>query len=443
MRNFPIDFIRQIIVQTMEEEHIKQPLKYYGGANQVNLFSFYEQIAQDDEVNRYVENFRQLTNQENRTSLLMNGIIAAPENPTITNLNNCTIIPLSFTCSFRVKLGNRDDALETINHIIHLLKGRKFDVAELDNNKLFKVGTLGNNVFGKPQIKCGDFLGKCVNTTLDNYVSARMSDLILNYFFEAVNQNEDYYYVEDIKTTSPTRDELIVVRKVNGAFVRIYKNGTNSKDVLFPSSEHIVDKWQVSMSFDSIRCDEPMILNYDEYCTISFGGSATIVNARIRVGNELTKLGVQRKGIQAKVNISITDSIHWIEPLELPSSNNIGNQMRQLISNNFVNQSHNDNMSLSLQYTFVLDKDEEIINAWFKYARYGMQGISVVGDVEDYTYAITPNLIYNVYEFWSCWGEIELYKLETKIVESIEIENTESDTLSLTIPFQIQKEGQE
>ena len=122
MRSFPIDCCRQVIEQTLLEEKIKEPNKYFGGDSQVKLFSFYEQLQKDDEVNRYVEIYRDLTEQQNRTGLIMNGTIIAPENPTITNVNQCLIIPMSFTCNFRVKLKDRDMALDTINNLIGVLK---------------------------------------------------------------------------------------------------------------------------------------------------------------------------------------------------------------------------------------------------------------------------------------------------------------------------------
>ena len=435
---FPIDFIRQIITQTMEEQHNKDN-NLYGGANQVNLFSFYEQLSQGNEVDRYVENFRDLTNQANRTGLIMNGILVAPENPTLTNLNNCDIIPLTFTCMFRVRLGNRDTALESVNKLIEILKGRKVDVAQFTNDKIFKVGTIANNVNGAPLIRCGDYLGECLNTPLNSFMGDLITTLSTTYGITREDADNDYYYVRIKNTVAPnTRDDLVVVKLVSGGYQEI----TTGVGIVFPNGTTIKNKWQVSMSFDSIRCDEPMILNADEYCTISFGGSATIVNARIRLGNELTKVGITRKSLQTDTLISITDSTHWLEPLELPSSNSIDSQTRQLFSKNFVNDSHGDSMTLSTQYTFILDKDEELLNAIFKYARYGIQGVVENNGTADYTHAITPNMVYEVIEIWSCWGEIEYYKYQAKIVETIDIELTESDVLSITIPLQPQAQGE-
>ena len=119
---FAIDFIRQALEQTLFEEHIKN-LNMFGGKNQINIFSFYEQLKGQDEVDRFVENYRDLTEQQNRTSLIGNGVIVAPENPTITNLYSSTIIPMSWACSIRCTLGNRDQMVATINNLrIHFVR---------------------------------------------------------------------------------------------------------------------------------------------------------------------------------------------------------------------------------------------------------------------------------------------------------------------------------
>ena len=54
LRAFPIDFIRQIIVQTMREQHYLNA-NLIGGENELNLFSFYEHLSEQDEVDRFTE----------------------------------------------------------------------------------------------------------------------------------------------------------------------------------------------------------------------------------------------------------------------------------------------------------------------------------------------------------------------------------------------------
>lgn len=426
---FPIDFVRQLIDQTMLEEHLKNPSKYFGGENQVSMFSFYEQLQTNEEVDRYTEIYRDLTKQQNRTGLILNGTILAPENPTLTNINTATIVPMSFTCAFRLKLKNRDMALDTINNLFNVLKGRSHDIAEFDNGKLFKVGTVGNNVNGKPLIKNGDYLGYVDNVIdLNTKISALMND----YGFVLDDNSENHYYYY---TTANNR--LCVAKKINGVFTEIVDDGTYH-NVIFPQEHNYFEKWKVSISFESMRIDEPRVLNSEEYCVISFGGSATLVNANVMLGNNMSKLGIKKTLIRAKEDIEINEDFTWLEPLEMPSSSNADTQVNQLVSNKFIQNTHTDALTLSMQYSFVLDKSIDLLKQWFKYARYGIQAD---GNDIPYTDAISPNMIYTIRELWCSWGEVEQYDFYARIVESIDIENTESDTLSIVIPFQLQGEN--
>ena len=426
MKVFGIDFIRQALEQTLLEEHLKEPTLYLGGKNQVNLFSFYEQLQKEDEVDRYVDIYRDLTEQQNRTGLIMNGTIVAPENPTITNLYSCYISPMSFTCSFRVKLADRDMTLETINHLIETLKGRKVDIAMFESGKLFKVGTICNGVRGLAT-KSGDFLGTfdsdyTTDYNITNIVKPRLTALGITF-----DESGYYYMVEDADAT------MIVVKRVDGTWTTIEDDGTYG-DIIFPPQNEMYDSFKLSLSFDSIRCDEPRNLNANEYCTISFGGSATLVSYGVALGNDLLKVNIKRKIIKATTDITINDINHWLEPLELPSGNNVESQLSQLTSNNFITNSHNDSISIALQYTFILDKNESLLNHFFKYGRYGIQATAT----NNYVDGITPNMIYEITEVWSSWGQVEIFTYKAKITESIDIEATESDTLTIKIPLQLQ-----
>jgi hypothetical protein len=130
IHGFVIDFVRQALEQTLLEQHKSNP-DLFGGKDQVNIFSLYEQLAKGDDVDRYVENLREIADQQNKTDLILNGVLLAPTNPTITNLYSCTNIPMEWVCSLRCALANRDQALDTLNNLIEELKGSKVDIAEL------------------------------------------------------------------------------------------------------------------------------------------------------------------------------------------------------------------------------------------------------------------------------------------------------------------------
>ena len=443
IKSFAIDFIRQIIVQTLEQEAFKNPDLYIGGENQLQLFSFYEQLVQQDEVDRYVEKYRDLVEQQNRTGLIANGTIVSPENPTITNLKTCTIIPLSFTCTFRTTLANRDKMIETINHLIEKFKGRKVDIAQLDNGKLFMVGTLGQNLNGGiPCITSGDFFGTYARINqLTTKCESVVSEFNGNIVSEWKNYENDELELAYVEHSSGRLDILRLAIKsgTNPAEWQIV-NEDNLGDFemydmsfLLPPEHQTFTKWKVSLSFDTIRVDEPRTLNAEEYCTISFGGSATIVNNNVKLGNDMLWVGVSKKSIPNIEDFDI--EYEYLEPLEMPSGASADTIMNQLSSNNFRNNSHTNSITITNQYTFIIDESSDLINQWFDYARYGLIGN---GDNMDYDDYVSPNMVYQIDEYWCSWGNYKHKTFNAKLVGSVDVENTESDTMTITLPFQIQ-----
>lgn len=446
MLKFPIDTIRQVIEQTLEREHLKDN-HFFGGKNQVNLFSFYEQLEKEEQVDRYREFYKDLVDEQNRTGLIMNGTIIAPENPTITNLNQCLIIPMTFTCSFRVRIEDRDDAIDTINNMISILKGRKQDIAIFDNGVPFMVGTLANNVNGVPAIQDGDFIYSG-DLDPDEFLATFISDWNTTYGYQVDLTKDHYYYYED--TTN--RQLNIAYYGVVGGNADAYHFKTleefnllieqgyiDSKNCVIPvfiPKHKSFEKYKLSMSFDSIRIDEPRTLNGGEYVVISFGGSATLVSASVKLGNDLTKLAFSKHKIVGEQTITIDSNKEWLEPLEMPSGNNANTQLNQLLSNKFINNTHTDSVNISTQYTFMVDESIDLISEWFDYARYGIQAnLTTIATTKK---GITPNMIYKITELWSSWGVVRQKEFKAKVIESIDIENTESDTLTITIPLQVQ-----
>lgn len=438
LKTFPIDFIRQILEQKLLEEHIKN-VNYFGGKEQVAITSFYEQLKSQAEVDRFIATYRDLSDQQNRTGLILNGVLVSPENPTITNLYSSLIIPMEWTCSLRCTLENRDNAIITINNLIEKLKGRKVDVAQLncidENGKPYStpfcVGTIGQG-YGLT-IKNGDYLGQVFSISGVNTLISSLQEKGL----ELETTNPTYFYVKH-------QNKLKVVEQLHTSNAVTYQfvedDGSITK-IVFPPEHTSFEKYKVSLSFDAIRCDEPRNLNEREYCEISFGGSATLVNESVQLGNDLLKIGIVKLGFQAENWVSFEQDgslpSYLLEPLEMPSGSNANTQINQLLSNKFLSNSHTDAVALTLQYTFIYDKSIPLLKQWFEYARYGIQP-----DGEDVPYrnGITPNIIYEIIEWWCSWGDFDDKVVKAKIVENIDIQNTESDTLTLSLTMQIQGE---
>ena len=426
LKTFPLDFIRQILEQTLLIEHIKND-KLFGGKNQINIASFYEQLKTQDEIDRFVEVYRDLDEQQNRMGLIGNGVLVSPENPTITNLYSTLIVPLSYTCSIRTTLENRDDMIITINNLINELKGSKVDIAQLnciDKNgkpctKPFMVGTIGYNE-GAPRLNNGDYIGSVSSTTNleDKLEELGTKGIIVGEMFEEGR----WFYV--------SYNDLLTVAYCDGESYNFIVDDGQHPEIIFPPEHTSFEKYKVSLSFDSIRCDEPRGLNAEEFCEISFGGSATLVSEKVKLGNDLLKIAIKKNKIVAENDIVFEDTYQYLEPLELPSGSNANTKINQLLSNNFISNSHTDALAISLQYTFILDETYKILREWFDYARYGTQGLTVND--------ISPNIIYNVDEMWCSWGNFVKKSVLAKIVENIDIENTESDTLTISITMQVQ-----
>lgn len=547
IHGFPIEFVRVAIEQTLQKLHNDNP-NLVGGKNQIEIHSFYEQLKGQDEVDRFVKTFRDLTEQQNRSGLIANGILMSQENPTITNLYTSMIIPMTWACSLRVKLSDRDLMLETINDLIDELKGSKVDIAELkcidENGKTyyqpFMVGTMGHNldVVG---INCGDYIGSMGTDTPSsedfiNKINGIVSMGLVNHL-----TNNDYVYFKGLNTLKVAQvgynqeiatdeweiednyydsfgDETTIVNghvsfksdeggftsvpQMSNPVVQFYlTNGTkhqafnvsipldydnisldesghivfssqlfefeiktdewgdfgeldlsidglveepstygfevieSSDDaIIFPPEHESFEQYKLSMSFDGLRCDTPRTLNGNEYCEISFGGSATLVNSGVKLGNDLIKLYMQKNKILAETNIVFTNATtYYLEPLEMPSGNGANTIPNQLVSNAFKVNTHTDSLTITLQYTFIADDTHPFLRQLFDYGRYGTCGITVND--------ISPNMIYNVTEWWSSWGVIRKKEYLGKIIESVDIENTESDTLTLTITMQVQGEN--
>ena len=432
MKTMAIDFVRQVLDQTLLIEHMKN-LTYFGGRNQVNIFSFYEQVEQGYEVDRYNETYDELVKQQNRSGLILNGVLIAPETPQIMNVHSHDIVPMNFNLGFRLKIKDRDSSIETLDNLCRVLKGRKRDVACFKDGKLLMVGTMANNVLGEPQINKGDFLG-LFNSASD--YDAGIKSLFVSFGYASAYRpnNGDYFYIEDTNHTM----KVVIYNSTSDKFVIITDDGTHP-NVIFPPSNKTFDKYKLSLSFDTQKIDQPYTLNGDEDVIISFGGSATLVSAEVELGNDLTKVSLQKKSIKAKTTITITDTKHYLEPLEMPNNLGIANELSQLTSSNFIQSKQNTGINPTISYSFVLDKSEPLIKQLWKYGRYGIQGLPT--DSPTYSNGVTPNMIYELVEYWSSWGVVEKNVLPVKVTESVEGENTESDVLTLKITLEVQPNG--
>lgn len=438
---FAIDYVRQVIVQTLKQNCIDSNERLIGNENDVSLVSFYEHLATNEEVDRFVRTISDLTKQENRLSLILNGVIASPTSNNIVNLNKYTIIPLEFNVGFRCTLPDRDIALESLYEMVKVLKGRKRDVAVFDNGKVFVVGTIANNSIGSPALKNGDFIGKFVSAAANSQINSIRTNLANMGLTVPTATLGDYYYFEDFwsgKLCVAVYKTVVDENDIeSNEWVLTEDDHTSYPHIIFPPEHNSFVKKQVSLSFEAMSVGEPRIINGRDYIDISFGGSATVADYGVRMGNQLTKVGVKRKTLKLpSTDITFSDTYTWLEPLELPSGGNLNTIPNQLMSNKFLVNSHTDALTPTNQYTFVID-NSSLLDYWFKMGRYGITANITSASVA----GVSPNIIYDVVDIWSAWGNVEWINYKGKLYGDIEQENTEGDILTLSISMQVQGEN--
>lgn len=556
IKTFPIDFITRVLEQTLLEEHIKDNY-FFGGEEQLKLVSFYEQVRSNEEVSRYVELYKDIIDQQNRTNLIGLGICSTTENPTITNVYSSTIIPMTWTCSVRCLLENRDRMNDTINNTISKLKGKKVDVALLKCQDEhdgfayipFKVGTIGYSTDETPQleIKSGDFIGYRTRPLVPLNINNIIADLVTKGFQNTLSTN-DYLYEsvmgklkvfqksfkkvsrsceleledftnynvgdqtcfevsfrmvcvddpsdeqqvptnpEDFKTEakvklydSANRSYVTTLHlKANEVenpttrFIAYYSaqiflptnyfldltdvdlelnDGDTSGDVyyetsqtdwalvendglhpeiVFPPEHDSFKEYKVSFSCDSTRVDTPMTLNGKQYCNITFSGSATIVDKSVKLGNDLICVSLKKSKILGSPNYVYEDEdTYYLDPLEMGSGINAAVLPLQISGNNFKSNTHTESTTNQIKYSFVLNEDIVLLKQLFYYSRYGTYK-------DDDEYVISPNLIFELKEYYCAWGNADVNTFKVKLVDTVDLDNTESDVLTLGIKLQIQ-----
>lgn len=307
LKTFPIEFIRQTFVQKLLEAHNENP-NYYGGNDQVNILSFYEQLKSQEEVDRFVNTFRDLTKQQNRSDLILNGVLLSPENPTITNLYSCLIVPMTWTCSLRTLLANRDQSIETINNLSCELKGKKVDIAQLECEdekgkkfyEPFVVGTIGQNN-GVPTLKNGDYIGDF--DSVDD-INDKMIDLM--YGGVKLQTTNPYYLYIGLNQVSSLGNVSKTIKVVKGIIstntksIEVFNNLTDSAIAI---SNYSDDKTTISFDY-SLYVDKNIDTNLlsnsvdlkfqavtptlpfprtDTYTTIGTINSTTIENNKLKL----------------------------------------------------------------------------------------------------------------------------------------------------------------
>jgi hypothetical protein len=402
MAIYDIDLLRALFVDKLNDPSIF-------------LASFYEQIQEPEQIERYVENIKELLALQNREQEVSNykamGIIAQSGNAEILNVKRNYVSPLEYQARFDIQLNDRDYVLGKLKTLINDLRGRKFDVLQLTNGSIVipleptidpvqgKLVRTGTNIFAP---SAGQNYNPLTATT------DLINDILNQYFTfftgTGTTRSANIYIIRDGKLYTRT------ITRIQTDSTFSYTYGTA---VEIATIEKL---FKLSLSFDGIQSQEPYINNGVDRVFLFFGGSATVVESNVTLGNDIVTTT-----IQVGKN---SGTIYEVEPTEIPGSLSVSDDTYQTFANGFRTVDRNMAIGNKITYSFIYENNNALFNDLYRYARYGTGSA---------TYA---NQVFTVKEYRLSFGNFVtnvFYALLSEVTTS----NTNGDVMTLTLGFKL------
>ena len=395
---YDIDLLRALLVNRIDDESIF-------------IASFYEQIKGEEAIARYVDELKELIALQNQEKSKSNykamGIVSQSGNANIVNIKQNYILPFDFQVRLDIELADRDYVLEKIKTMINNSKGQKYDLIMLDDGEVV--------VTKNAQI----------NTTTDK-LSISNADLT---FFQQTGSYNVTTATTDWLNDIDSKYQLGL--SYGAMFYFIYGNNLYKRSIskVHPSAVSygtaenlgvVGSRYKISVSFNTIQSQEPYINNGLDRVFLFFGGSVTIVDGSVALGNDITTYTIQEG--------KDTGTKYFVEPTEFPASVAITDDGYQTWTSAYQTIDRNMAIDNKLVYTFVYDKTNNLYNKLYKYARFG----KAVGDGG----AIDPNLVYTIKEYRYEFGVLVIDKVYAKLGE-VSFSNTNGDVMMINATFKV------
>jgi hypothetical protein len=451
---YDIDLLRALLVNRINDES-------------VFLASFYEQIKGEEAIARYVDELKELIALQNQEKSKSNykalGIVSQSGNANIVNIKQNYILPFDFQVRFDIELTDRDYVLDKIKDMILSTKGRKYDLALEDDG--------GVLVFGEPNtFNDLNSLPIAFNnayfvysggdpTSGTNYRTQLKNNLLLNnntknldfttyyiynnQFYKTIYKHTDFTTIVsnftawnntteketvNIDTStelsitlsnflnSPTRTHRGVIRIniVEPSPQTVYYAISLGTETNIITNLGVVPQfYKLSLSFNTIQSQEPYITNGLDRVFLFFGGSVTIADGNVGMGNDIVRFTIQEG--------KDTGTIYVVEPTEIPSSLAVTDDSFQTWNTGYRTTDRNMTIDNKINYAFVYDRNNTLYNYLYQYARFG-GGIT------------NPNTIYTIREYRYAFGVLNIDKFYAKLGE-VQFSNTNGDVMTLSVAF--------
>jgi hypothetical protein len=408
MAVYDIDLLRALFVDKLND-------------NTIFLASFYEQLQDDEQINRYVDTIKELLALQNREKSESNykamGIIAQSGNAEIINIKQNYISPLEYQARFDIELNDRDYVLGKLKTLIDNLRGRKFDMVSFQN---------GNSVV---------FSDVEINTSTNKVLvqnNKKYFDIDADIaFFDTANLGNNASFISHISSYFSFTSAVALTFKVYGVFetnsgfpfgeVTINRASNNTMTIASfnvlesnPSQNPVV-QYKLSLSFDGIQSQEPFINNGVDRVFLFFGGSATVVKQPVELGNDIVKTTIQIG--------KNTGGIYDVEPTEIPASLSVSDDTFQTYANGYRTQDRNMAIGNKMAYSFIYSGGT-LLDIFYQYARFGTNAS---------TYA---QQIFTIKEYRYSFGEVKLNTVFAKLGD-VATSNTNGDVMTISVNFKI------
>jgi len=460
MATYDIDLLRAVFVDKLNDSTIF-------------LASFYEQLQDDQQISRYVETIKELLALQNREQDVSNykamGVISQSGNAEIINIKSSYISPLEYQARFDIQLNDRDYVLDKLKTLIDDLRGRKFELALRSTgqvvvfqepsgyNDLHTLPIITSKMYipytGTDPATAANFFAHLKTRVALTQLKANI-DQIIYFTFGGTFYSTIYKYTQFTTTSSNitaynatteqvtasinTISNTSTLNAILGGFVtnatRTHRGvirvlaidtgiyhyysitlGTETRTTPIDLGD-TPTLYKLSLSFDGIQSQEPYINNGVDRVFLFFGGSATIVESKVALGNDIVK-----NTIQAGKD---TGTIYDVEPTEIPASLSVSDDTFQTYAGGYRSIDRNMAIGNKMAYSFVYDSSIALFNDLYRYARFGANS------------ATYTQLTLTVKEYRYSFGVATIDTFYAKLGD-VATSNTNGDVMTLTINLKL------
>jgi hypothetical protein len=365
----------------------------------------------NNKLNDMWKRLKELLSLQNREKSVSNykamGIVAQSGNAEIINIKQNYISPLEYQARFDIELTDRDYVLGKLKTLINDLRGRKFDIVALQSGtiKTFNTPTISTGT-GKPNLFSGMFVDTGGNTPTGATPTA-FGDYIRTTYTSNVSTTYTLFFTSVGRLYSRT---FSYVANITIPVTYTYTWGTATDLGLIESN------YKLSLSFDGIQSQEPYINNGVDRVFLFFGGSATVVESKVSLGNDIV-LNTIRVGKN-------TGTLYTVEPTEIPASLSVSDDTFQTYANGYRTTDRNLAIGNKMAYSFIYDNTIALYNDLYTYARFGTNAS---------TYA---QQVFTIKEYRYAFGVLTTNTFYAKLGD-VATSNTNGDVMTISVNFKI------